>query len=193
MSRLAATDINAAPQNAAAGQPLVVAQTDRLLLRRIDRADLDFFAALFADAEVMRFSMGTRTRDQSAEWIDRALAAYDARGYGPWCVVRKADGAPLGFCGLVDQTVDGVDEVEIGYRLAVPHWGAGYASEAAAAVRDLAFGQFGRSRLIALIDPLNVRSIRVAEKIGMEWSTQTMKWGRHLRVYAIDRGGRVGS
>jgi RimJ/RimL family protein N-acetyltransferase len=187
---LTTTDANATPASttAAASRPLVVAETERLLLHRVGHADLDFFAALFADAEVMRFSMGTYSRERSQEWIDRAAASYAAKGYGPWCVVRKSDGGPIGFCGLVDQTIDGADEVEIGYRLAEPHWGQGFAPEAAAAVRGLAFGQFALSRVIALIDPLNLRSIRVAEKIGMDWSTQTLKWGRHLRVYAVERG-----
>lgn len=186
---MATTDSNAdstaASDALVASSPAVVAETDRLLLRRIAYADLDFFAALFADVDVMQFSMGTRTREESLAWIDRVAASYAARGYGPWCIVRKSDGAPLGFCGLLDQTIDGVDEVEVGYRLAVPYWGHGFATEAAAAARDLALGTFGLSRLIALVDPQNVRSIRVAEKIGMEWSTVTLKWHRHLRVYAV--------
>ncbi|MEX2185293.1 MAG: GNAT family N-acetyltransferase [Pirellulales bacterium] len=187
------TDTNAAqrdetPDQRLADQRLVVAETERLVLRRIDHDDLDFFAALFADPEVMRFSMGVRTRDESREWIDRAAASYVANGYGPWCVVRKSDGGAIGFCGLVDQTIDGAAEVEIGYRLAESHWGQGYAPEAAAAVRDLAIGQFGLSRVIALVDPLNVRSIRVVEKIGMDWSMQTLKWHRRLRVYSVDAG-----
>jgi [ribosomal protein S5]-alanine N-acetyltransferase len=165
-------------------QPSAVAETARLLLRRIDHDDLDFVAALFGDPEVMRFSLGVRTRVQSREWIDRTLATYAERGYGPWGIVHKRDLALIGFCGLLDQTVDGVPEVEIGYRLAEPYWGQGFAPEAAAATRDLAFGEFRLSRVIALIDPNNSRSIRVAEKIGMDWHTQTLKWSRRLRVYS---------
>lgn len=163
-----------------------MAETSRLALRRIDRDDLDFFATLFADPEVMRFSLGVRTREQSGEWIDRAAATYAERGYGPWGVVRKLDGTLIGFCGLLDQTVDGAAEVEIAYRLAEPYWGQGFAPEAAAAARDLAFGEFRLARVIALIDANNVRSVRVAEKIGMDWNTQTLKWGRRLRVYAVE-------
>ncbi|RIK82519.1 MAG: GNAT family N-acetyltransferase [Planctomycetota bacterium] len=184
---LTASDSNAASVHSPPRQCCPVAETPRLLLRRIDRDDLDFFAALFADPEVMRFSLGVRTREQSGEWIDRATATYCQRGYGPWGVVRKLDQTLIGFCGLLDQTVDGVAEVEVAYRLAEPYWGQGFAPEAAAAARDLAFGEFRLARVIALIDANNIRSVRVAEKIGMDWQTQTLKWGRRLRVYQCTR------
>ncbi len=182
---------NAAPSPATPPSPprqaFVVAQTPRLLLRRIDRDDLDFFAALFADPEVMRFSMGVRTREESAQWIDRITALYAEKGYGAWGIIEKSSGNLIGFCGLLDQMIDGSPEVEVAYRLAEPFWGQGFAPEAAAAVRDLALNVFGLARVIALIDPNNVRSVRVAEKIGMDWQTQTLKWHRRLRVYVAER------
>lgn len=180
---------NAAPSPATPPrQAFVVAHTPRLLLRRIDRDDLDFFAALFADPEVMRFSMGVRTREESAQWIERTTGLYAERGYGAWGIVEKRSSQLMGFCGLLDQTIDGTPEVEVAYRLAEPYWGQGFAPEAAAAVRDLAFNEFGLARVIALIDPNNVRSVRVAEKIGMDWQTQTLKWHRRLRVYVAEKG-----
>jgi RimJ/RimL family protein N-acetyltransferase len=94
---------------------------------------------------------------------------------------------------LLDQTIDGTPEVEIGYRLAEAFWGQGFAPEAAAATRDVAFGVFGLSRVVALIDPLNVRSVRVAEKIGMDWHAQTLKWHRRLRVYSVERDAESGA
>jgi ribosomal-protein-alanine N-acetyltransferase len=183
---LETVDTNAFAAPPPVRQPCAVAETSRLILRRVDPDDLDFFATLFADPEVMRFSLGVRTREQSREWIDRALATYAERGYGPWGIVHKRDLALIGFCGLLDQTIDGVPEVEIGYRLAEPYWGQGFAPEAAGATRDLAFNEFKLSRVIALIDPNNSRSIRVAEKIGMDWHAQTLKWGRRLRVYSAE-------
>jgi RimJ/RimL family protein N-acetyltransferase len=180
---LTTLDPNAASLRSPPRQVCAVAETSRLVLRRVDRDDLDFFATLFADPEVMRFSLGVRSREESAAWIDRAMAMYGTRGYGPWGVVQKLDQKLIGFCGLLDQTIDGVAEVEIAYRLAEPYWGQAFAPEAAAAARDLAFGEFHLSRVVALIDANNSRSIRVAEKIGMDWHTQTLKWGRRLRVY----------
>lgn len=70
------------------------------------------------------------------------------------------------------------------------HWGRGLATEATTAVRDLAFDTLKLDRLIALIDPANARSIRVAEKIGMSHEADVMQHGyTHAdHVYAYSRG-----
>jgi len=73
--------------------------------------------------------------------------------------------------------INGQAEVEIGYRLARSTWDQGYATEAAKAVCDYAFTMLGIKRLIAMIDPSNVSSIRVAEKIGMHYEKDVMLEG----------------
>jgi RimJ/RimL family protein N-acetyltransferase len=176
--------INASLPSAAAGANLF-AETARLLLRRITPDDLPFFAGLFADSEVMRFSMGLRTEAETQAWIDRCEVSYRNRGYGPWAIQRKSDGAMLGYCGLLDQEIDGRAEVEVGYRLIQPYWGQGYAPEAAGASCQIAFEQFRLVQVIALIDPLNTRSMRVAEKIGMAYTGDAVISDRRLRVYTI--------
>jgi RimJ/RimL family protein N-acetyltransferase len=158
-----------------------------LALRRIVVEDLDFLAGLFADPEVMRFSPGAKSRDESRLWIETTLALYESRGYGGWHLSLIATGEEIGFCGLFYQEIDGQPEVELAYRLLEPYWGQGYAPEAAAAARDLSFGRFQLTRIIALIDPQNSRSIRVAEKIGLAWEKETLKWRRRLRVYAAEK------
>jgi len=92
----------------------------------------------------------------------------------------------IGFCGLTRfDDVDGQPEIEIGYRLARAYWEQGLATEAALAVRDYACSQLGLRRLIALIDAENVRSIRVAEKIGLHHEKDTLFREKPVRVYAI--------
>jgi ribosomal-protein-alanine N-acetyltransferase len=83
--------------------------------------------------------------------------------------------------------VGGQAEVEIGYRLARCAWGQGFATEAAAAVRDYGFGTLCLSRLISIIDPRNVASIRVAEKTGLKYEKDVIFQGFADRVYAISR------
>jgi len=81
----------------------------------------------------------------------------------------------IGYCGLFFfPDIEGQAEVEIGYRLARSVWGKGYATEAAKAVRDYAFNVLRLERLIAMIDPSNIASIRVAEKIGMHYEKEVM-------------------
>jgi ribosomal-protein-alanine N-acetyltransferase len=166
---------------------VVVAETQRLTLRPILPGDLDAFVDLLSDRRVMRFSTGVMARDQVAAWIDRWQSSYECRGHGMWAVVFRDAEAPIGCCGLVTQDVDGASEIEIGYRLLPAYWGQGIATEAACAARDIGFDQLGLARLISLIDPANGASIRVAEKVGMQFERETFKWGAQLRVYAVER------
>jgi len=84
---------------------------------------------------------------------------------------------------------DGSPEVEIAYDLNREFWGQGYATEAAAAVRDFAFGELGLQRIVSYIVPENIASRRVAEKIGLSEEKQFMKDGRLHIVYALDSRG----
>ena len=102
-------------------------------------------------------------------------------------MVLKASGELIGDCGLARQSVDGLDEIEIGYHVRRDLWGQGYAPEAAAACRDYGFKRLGAERLISLIRPENLPSQRVAEKIGLVlWKTVTWRDLFH-HVYAIRR------
>jgi [ribosomal protein S5]-alanine N-acetyltransferase len=142
--------------------------TNRLILRSIRVTDDDaLHRAVFGDSEVMLFGDGIQTKIWVRAWITRQLDQYQARGYGPYAVVEKNSSDVVGYCGLFHfPDVNGQPEIEIGYRLARPAWGKGFATEAARGVRDYAFTTLSVERLIAIIDPSNIASIRVAEKIG---------------------------
>jgi [ribosomal protein S5]-alanine N-acetyltransferase len=100
------------------------------------------------------------------------------RGFGPYAVMKKDSPELIGYCGLfLFPEIDGYSEVEIGYRLGRATWGNGYATEAAAAVRDFALHDLHLQRLIALIDPDNSASLRVAQKLGMQYEKDVMLEG----------------
>jgi ribosomal-protein-alanine N-acetyltransferase len=102
-------------------------------------------------------------------------------------MILNSPGELIGDCGLVRQSVDGVDEIEIGYHVRRDLWGQGYASEAARACRDYGFASFEVDRLVSLIRPENMASRRVAEKNGMSvWKEVTRSNLLHY-VYAIRR------
>lgn len=171
---------------------VTIAETDRLILRHLQMDDLSDMAPILADPEVMRFSLGRKTREQTRKWMEGCLENYSEErwGFGLWAVVHKRDNKLIGYCGLVQwKDVDGRREVEVGYRLARPYWGRGLATEAARAVRDYAFGQLGLTRLISIIEPENIASIRVAEKNGMKLEKEIIKWNRPVRIYAVDKSG----
>lgn len=156
-------------------QDVFLIETTRLLIRRFAMSDHAAMTRVFHDADVMRFGDGVQSAEWVNDWLRRALESYERRGYGPWAVVVKSSGAVIGYCGLFYfRDVNGRPEIEIGYRLARRYWGRGYATEAVTAARDHAFDALGLSRLIALIDPANVTSIRVARKAGMCHETNAM-------------------
>lgn len=145
---------------------MLPATTERLRFREMGPADLDAMAALLGDPEVMRFYPAPKTRDEAADWIAWNQRNYDEHGHGLW-IVETHDGEFLGDCGLTYQPVNGRTELEVGYQVRADVQGRGYATEAAAACRDLARDVLDAELLVAIIHPDNVPSQRVAQKIGM--------------------------
>lgn len=154
-------------------------KTKRLLLRQFEMSDLEqLHRQVFSDAEVMYFGDGPQTREWTRQWIETSLENYKVRGFGPYAVMKKDSLELIGYCGLfLFPEVDGHSEVEIGYRLGRSTWGNGYATEAATVVRDFALHDLHLQRLIALIDPGNTASLRVAKKLGMQYEKDVMLEG----------------
>ena len=174
---------------------MVIVETERLVLRCFHVFDGEAMDRVFGDAEVMRFGPGARTSQWVRDWLRGCLEDYYREfGFGPLAVVEKNFRAVIGYCGLFYfPDIGGRPEIEIGYRLARPFWGRGYATEAAVAVRDYAFGVLCLPRLIALIDPHNVASVRVAEKAGMRYEREAMLEGYDHpdHVYSIENPARL--
>ncbi|MFF8032713.1 MULTISPECIES: GNAT family N-acetyltransferase [unclassified Streptomyces] len=143
-------------------------RTDRLLLRRWRGSDLAPWAAMNADPEVREHLGEPLTREQSDASVARFQAEFDRRGHGWWAVEVRETGEFIGFAGL-----DRVDEgmpftgVEIGWRLARPAWGKGYATEAALTVLAHGFGALGLPEILAVTTAANHRSRAVMRRIGM--------------------------
>jgi len=146
----------------------VVISTSRLNLRTFRRDDLAQYAALNADPEVVEFLGGPLTREYSDEIAAWANEVNATEGIGLLVVERRDDGAFLGMCGL-HHLESYPDDVEVGWRLAREHWGNGYATEAATAWLDHAFGSMGLPRVISVTDPPNLRSLAVMHRLGMTY------------------------
>jgi RimJ/RimL family protein N-acetyltransferase len=170
-------------------QPLEIprVEIDRLVLRAWSAADVDPFAEMSADPEVMRFLGGVA--DRAASWRGIALHAghWTLRGYGNWAVDRRADGRLLGRVGL--WYPEGWPGVEVGWTLARHAWGAGYATEAARASVAWAWANLDIERLISLIDPDNAASVRVAERLGMRPVGEHVLGGTPVVIWGLDRPG----
>lgn len=170
---------------------MIVVETKRLLLRNFHLLDCAALDVVFGDAEVMRFGPGVQDQAWVRNWVRTCLENYyQTLGFGPWAVVKKASARLIGYCGLFYfPDIAGRPEVEIGYRLARAAWGQGYATEAARAVQDYALEVLGLRRLVAIIDPQNTASLRVAEKIGMHFEQEIMLEGYTYpdHLYALTR------
>jgi RimJ/RimL family protein N-acetyltransferase len=145
-------------------------------------ADLDQMAALLGDPDVMRYYPAPKSRDEAQRWIDWNKSNYAEHGFGLW-VVETVEGDFIGDCGLTWQTIDGAREVEVGYHVRSVAQGNGYATEAATACMQFA-RQRGIRRLVAIIDPANAASQRVAVKIGLQFERRITKGGAEQVIYA---------
>ena len=183
-------------------------ESSRLMLRRIAPTDLPFFTRIHSVPDVVRYTGHGRPRssEETEGWLQSTLASYAELELGQLAVVRKADGALLGRCGMSDFAVEagvaassiprawfgralapsGVAvnyERELGYTFDAAFWGHGYATEAAQCVFAYARDTLGLDRVISVIHGENVRSQRVAERCGLRRGGQVDVLGRALVVH----------
>ena len=165
----------------------LILETPRLVLRELSLGDLDFVAELLGHPEVMHFWPKSYTRDEAEAWIRRQQARYARDGYGYWLALDKAAGQAIGQAGLLSLELDGAPETGIGYIIHRPFWRQGYATEAAAHCRDYAFDTLGKERIVVLVRPENVVSVKVASKIGFNRERETNYAGFVHTVFARSR------
>jgi [ribosomal protein S5]-alanine N-acetyltransferase len=165
----------------------VILETSRLILRPFDEEDVDLLAALMENRDFMRFSLGVLTRQETVAFLKK-ITGWQRNGKpSQFAIILQSDGTLAGYCGFLHQQVDGLEEIEIGYRLHPDYWNKGIATEAAQAVRDHAFRDLELPRVISLIHVENLASRRVAEKMGMTVEKNTTFKGFPTNVFAINR------
>lgn len=155
---------------------MTVAETERLVLRHLTAGDAGAMDAIFCDAEVMRCSDGVQTPEWVRAWIATMIdECYLMWGFGFWAIIEKVSRKAIGCCGLsrFRNRCDS-DEAELGFRLARPYWDRGFATEVALAARDHGPNTLRLARIVAIIDPENTASVRVAQKIGMGFEREIM-------------------
>ncbi|MEU6857787.1 GNAT family N-acetyltransferase [Glycomyces sp. NPDC046736] len=168
-------------------------KTERLILRPFAEADLEAFAAINADPEVMRYIGDGKPRDREAtrEGIVKSRRAWDEQGWGTFAVVETDTSDLVGFAALAVPNFlpEILPVVEVGWRIARDRWGKGYAPEAARAAIGFAFNDIGMTRLVSCIHRDNTASIRVAEKLGMtlERETTVPEVNVPCKVYELNR------
>lgn len=154
--------------------PLAEILTSRLRLRQWRESDLIPFAAMSADANVMRYFPATLTKEESTDFVLRVMQLIDERGWGLWAAEERASGEFIGFVGLHTPPNDlpFVPCVEVSWRLRKSSWGLGYATEAARTAIAFGFERLRLAELVAFTSVGNLRSRAVMERLGMQFSNE---------------------
>jgi RimJ/RimL family protein N-acetyltransferase len=158
-----------------------------MLLRPFRQSDLDAYARICSDREVMRYIGAGNPLSREEAWRSMALILghWQLRGYGLWAAEDKESGELLGRIGL--NNPEGWPALEVGWLIERSRWGEGLAPEGATAAIQFAFNQLGVSHISSVIQPLNHASIRVAEKLGMTPERTVLLNGIEVVIYGRDR------
>ena len=167
----------------------IILETERLSFRRLTMDDLDDLFALYHALDVRKYySEGIPNYEETRhelEWI--VDECYPKYGFGMWATILKETGKFIGRCGLCPMDIEGTEEIEVAYMLDSQYWGQGLATEAAQAIFKYGVEQVGLKRLICVINPGNIASARVAEKIGMRLEIDGDVNGEPTLLYSIDK------
>jgi len=163
-------------------------KTERLLLRAFREDDLDPFAAMVSDPEVMQratYAGSTMTRNQAWNWLCMMLGHWHLRGYGIWGMEEKSSRELIGRIGL--QFLDWFEDVELVWMLAKSAWGNGFASEGARAAIEYGLNILDLPRIAAVIQTENEPSIRLAERLGMRMEKEVERQKILFYQYVIEK------
>lgn len=142
----------------------ILIETPRLRLRPPEARDLDGWASLFSDPESARYVGGPNSRAESWRKLAVEAGSWELYGFGVYSVVERGTGRWIGRIGA--HFPEGYPGLEFGWGLLRSHWGQGLALEAASAALGEVFVHLGCEEIIHLIDPENLRSVRLAERLG---------------------------
>ena len=142
--------------------------TARLALRRFTESDFDWLAALYGDPDVTRHLGGVKSRSDARAFFDERILRYyeEHPGFGMWITDQLSDRQPIGFHLL--NHIRGESIVQVGFTIAKPAWGMGYATEMAEALLRYGFVDLHVPRIAGMANRENLASQRVLAKIGLE-------------------------
>lgn len=171
-----------------------VLETERLILRRLTLEDAAFILQLVNEPSWLRFIGDRRVRslEDARSYIQKGpVESYERLGFGLYAVERKGEPGPIGICGLVKR--ESLEDVDIGFAFLPSFWGQGYAYESASAVMAYGRRTFDLKRLVAVTSPDNYASIRVLEKLGLQFEkiVRLSPEDSEILLYARDLGPGV--
>ena len=165
---------------------MIIIETERLILRHFDVSDAACFFELNKDPEVMKYTgdVAFESVKASADFI-KNYDTYAKFGVGRWTVVLKSTNEPIGWCGL---KVHPGQYVDLGYRFMKSYWGQGYATEASKASLKIGFESYAFPEIVGRTARQNIGSVRVLEKLGMQfWKNDSCEGIKDSVYYHIQK------
>ena len=152
----------------------VILETERLILEEINIRHYEELLKLLSNEIVHKYFPKALNKAESEDFLKKVQERQKESGLSFWAVRHRENNSFLGICGLLKQTIDGLEEVEVGYRINDTFWGNGFGTEAVAGCLKYAKEVLGLDTIISLILPINKQSIRVAEKNGLNFEKVTI-------------------
>ena len=159
-------------------------ETPRLRLRHFTLDDFDDLFRLYSDPQVMQY-LSPRTREQTQASLCKHIQHWQEYNFGMWGVIELESGKMIGRCGL--GFLDNTPEVELGYVFDKSYWNMGLATEASQATLKYGFEEVELERIVAIAKPENSASVRVIQKIGMQYEKDAHYYLVDVVYYAIWR------
>lgn len=166
----------------------LVFETERLLIRHWEEEDAPTLLEIYQDPEVNRFlGRVAQSLEEQKERLSAVKARYreDGDRCGFWAIIVKDTGEVAGAIML--KPLPGHEEIEIGWHLRRSAWGAGYATEAGRGCLQYACERLGLTRIVAVVNPLNTRSLAVARRLGMTPEGTVVAYEQELALFALER------
>ena len=166
-----------------------IIETDRLVLRKLTLDDAGFILDLLNQPSFIQFigDRGVRTLDDARDYLSKRLInSYERFGFGLYLTLLRESGIPIGICGLVKREL--LEDVDVGFAFLPQYWSKGYAFESAFAVLAYAGNTMGLKRIVGIATPDNHGSIRVLEKIGLQFEkmVKLSEDDVELKLFALD-------
>jgi len=163
-----------------------ILETRSLILRHQVPDDLDDLWVLYRNPNITKYIPDApRSREEAKEELEWHMHGHPRHPkLGLWATIHKETGRFIGRCGLLPWSINGQDEVEVAYTLAEAYQGLGLGTEAAQAILHYGFSELHLIRLVCLIDPENIASQRVAEKIGMSLEKEARDENGTFLIYS---------
>jgi RimJ/RimL family protein N-acetyltransferase len=156
-------------------------ETARLRLRQFTLADFDDLFRIYSDSQVMQY-LSSRTKEQIQASLCKHIQHWQEYNFGMYAVIHKESGKVIGRCGL--GFLDNTPEVELGYVFDKSYWNRGLATEASKATLKYGFEEVKLDRIVAIAKPENIASVRVIQKIGMQYEKDANFYNVDVVYYA---------